>query len=74
MDGNIYQIRSDNVVAMEFYKEDGTYTYSSDPNFINGLGYFGQVELVSDTDSINLLYDCLRKQRPSLLWVLECKD
>lgn len=26
------------------------------------------------TDSINLLYDCLRKQRPNLLWVLECKE
>ena len=48
LDGNIYQIYSDNVVGLEVYKEDRTYTYSSDPNFINGLGYFGNVESVSN--------------------------
>ena len=48
LDGNIYQIRSDNVAAMEVFKEDGTYSYSSDPNFINGLGYFGEIESVSN--------------------------
>ena len=48
LDGNIYQIRSDNVTAMEVFKEDGTYSYSSDPNFINGLGYFGEIESVSN--------------------------